>query len=262
MYKQSKANEIKVIFLDLKKAFDTVDHRILLEKCSDYGLRGKLLSIIASFLHDRTQVVQVNGKTSKSREVSFGVPHGSILRPLLFVLCINDISCKHENSTDYLFADNTAIKTIGTPKTIDSKHQLASNNFTHWLEQNKLTLNIKKTKTISFRQKNASEDGFSLYAEKTENVKSFKFLGIILEQRLNFSEDSNIIQKKMNQFTARFYRLRKFLKVSQLIRDYNTYVQPIIQYGVQAYGSTTKSILQPIDNKVNSLLRTIFLKKN
>ena len=85
------------------------------------------MSIIASFLHDRTQVVKVNGKTSKSREVSFGVPQG----PLLFILYINDISCKHENSTVYLFADDTAIKTIGTPKTIDSQHQLALNNVTH-----------------------------------------------------------------------------------------------------------------------------------
>ena len=111
------------------------------------------MSIIASFLHDRTQVVKVNGKTSKSREVSSGVPQSSILGPLLFILYINDISCKHENSTDYLFADDTAIKTIGTPKTIDSKHQLALNNVTYWLEQNKLTLNIKKNKDNVFQTK-------------------------------------------------------------------------------------------------------------
>ena len=114
--KQSKANEIKATILDLKKAFDTVDHRILLEKCSDYGLRGQTLSVIASFLHERTQVVKVKGKTSKSREVLFGVTQGAILGPLLFYLYINDLSCKHENSTDYLFADDTAIKTIGTPE--------------------------------------------------------------------------------------------------------------------------------------------------
>ena len=113
---------------------------------------------------------------------------------------------------------------------------------------------------MSFRQIKASEDGFSLYAEKIENVKSFKYLGIILDQRLNFSEHSNIIQKKLNQFTAMFYRLRKFLKVSQKIRVYKTYVQPMIQYGVLAYGSTTKSILQPLDNKVNRLLRITFKK--
>ena len=114
---------------------------------------------------------------------------------------------------------------------------------------------------MSFRQKKASEDGFSLYAEKIENVNSFKYLGIILDHRLSFSEHSNIIQKKLNHFTAMFYRLRKFLKVSHMIRVYKTYVQPIIQYGVIAYGSTTKSILQPIDNKVNRLLRIIFFKK-
>ena len=157
---KSKANEIKVTFLDLKKAFDTVDHCILLENCSDYGLRGKTLSIIALFLPDRKQVVKVNGKTSKSREVSFGVPQGSILGPLLFVLYKNDISCKNENSSDYLFADDTSKKTTGTQKTIDSNHQLALNNVTHWLAQNKLTLNTKISKTMSFRQKKTSQDGF------------------------------------------------------------------------------------------------------
>ena len=184
-------------------------------------------------------MVKVNGKISKSREVLFGVTQGSILRPLLFILYINEISCKHENSTDYLFADDTAIKTIGTSKTIDSKHQLALNNV---------------------QTEKASEDDFSLYAEKIDNVKSFKYLGIILNHRLNFSEHSNIIQKKLNQFTAMFYRLRKFLKVSHMIRVYRTYVQPILQYRVLAYGLTTKSILQPIDIKVNRLLRIILYR--
>ena len=174
MNKKSKANEIKITFLDLKKAFDTVDHRILLEKCSDYGLSGTTLSILASFPHDRKQVIKVNGKTSKSREVSFGVPQDSILGPLLFIIYINDISSKNENSTDYLFADDTAIKTTGTPKTIDSKHQLALNNVKHCLEQNTLTLNINKTKTMSSRQKKASEDGFSFYTKKNRKCEELQ----------------------------------------------------------------------------------------
>ena len=120
---------------------------------------------------------------------------------------------------------------------------------------------MSKNKDNVFQTKKASEHGFSLYAEKVENVKSFKYLAINLDHHLSFSEHSTIIQKKLNQFTALFYRLRKFLKVSHMIRVYKIYVQPITQYGVLAYGSTKKSFLQPIDNKANRILRITFFKK-
>ena len=167
----------------------------------------------------------MNGKTSKSKEVSFGVPQGSILGQLLFILYINDISCKNESSTDFLFADDAAIKTTGAPKTIDSKRQLALINVIHWLEQNRLTLNIlkKKQRQCLSEERKPVKTAFHFTRKKIENVKSLKYLGIILDHRLSFAEHINIIQKKMNQFTSMLYRLRKFLKVPHMIKIFKTY---------------------------------------
>ena len=104
--------------------------------------------MIASFLHDRTQMVLVNGKALKSEELLFCVPQGYILGQLLIGLYIKDISCKNENSADYFFADDNAIKTRGNKKTTNSRHHLALNNIIHWLEQNKLTIDVKNTDNV------------------------------------------------------------------------------------------------------------------
>ena len=97
---------------------------------------------------------------------------GFHLGPLLSILYINDISCKNENSTDYIFADDTSIKTTGTPKTIDSEHQLALNNVTHWLEQNKMTLNIKKQKQCLSDKRKPVKTAFHFRRKKKKLCKA------------------------------------------------------------------------------------------
>ena len=133
--------------LDLSKAFDTVDHSILLDKCSKYGLRGKIEELLKSYLKDRKQFVRYKGKSSSTKKIECGVPQGSVLGPLLFLIYINDIVDIPKHNNILLYADDTNIfgKYEQTQHTIDLK--LISS----WLASNKLTPNLKKNTTTSAR---------------------------------------------------------------------------------------------------------------
>ena len=135
--------------LDLSKAFDTVDHSILLDKCSKYGLRGKIEELLKSYLKDRKQFVRYKGKSSSTKKIECGVPQRSVLGPLLFLIYINDIVDIPKHNNILLYADDTNIfgKNEQTQHTIDLK--LISS----WLASNKLTPYIKKKTTTSARTK-------------------------------------------------------------------------------------------------------------
>ena len=140
------------IFLDFATAFDTVNHKILIEKLNYYGVQGKTLSLFESYLSNRTQVVEVNGKTSEKGLIKHGVPQGSILGPLLFLLYINDISKSSDILKFFLFADDTTVYYSADPNDENTEkilnHELEK--VTCWLAANKLSLNVKKSNFLHF----------------------------------------------------------------------------------------------------------------
>ena len=145
------------VFIDLKKAFDTVDHDTLLDKLNFYGFRGLINQWFSSYLNDRSQTTQIADHISNKASISFGVPQGSVLGPLLFLLYVNDI---HQCSTKlkfYLFADDTNIlfakKNLKVIKTIVNTELC---KLYDWLTSNKLTLNISKSNFVIFHLKNKS----------------------------------------------------------------------------------------------------------
>ena len=140
MYPSS--NEIFSFFLDLKKAFDTIDHNILLYKLDMYGFRGNCLKWLSSYLSNRIQRVVVNGVSSSWSKIECGVPQGSFLGPLLFLLYINDLPKACETSEILLFADDTNLTSIGC-QIIDVQKDMTSLN--NWLHANKLVINLSKT---------------------------------------------------------------------------------------------------------------------
>ena len=143
------------VFVDLKKAFDTVDHNILLKKLHCYGVRGIANEWLASYLKNRKQFVSIGGHISSTQVIQTGVPQGSVLGPLLFLLYVNDLNKSIKNSRAYHFADDTNIllsnESLEPP--LAKKMNQDLKNLSQWLKARKLSLNVKKTELIIFHPK-------------------------------------------------------------------------------------------------------------
>ena len=178
-------------FIDLKKAFDTVNHKIRLQKLPHYGLSPNIIAWIRSYLLNRSQCCTVNRITSSNLEIKCGVPQGSILGPLLFLLYINDLQDKLSHPNVYLYADDTVI--YSTNEDLRLAHYRVQTELNHvlsWCEQNQLTINTKKTKAMVFGTNNmikrAHQPPIILCNSELQYVTSFNYLGIKLDNKLNY----------------------------------------------------------------------------
>ena len=174
-------------FLDLKKAFDTIDHGILLNKLSDYGIRGHVHAWFESYLSNRSQKVIVNDKSSEWLPLKFGVPQGSSLGPLLFIIYVNDLPKMCSNVDILLFADDTNITAIGCS---DAEISMDLIKIEKWLIANKLVLNSSKTYQLDFRS--ASKQSFMLNNTAISVVPMCKYLGVCLDSKFSFQSHSDI----------------------------------------------------------------------
>ena len=190
-----------VVFLDLKKAFDTVDHSILLSKLYLYGVKGIAYELLSSYLENRTEKCSVNGVLSKSCTFTCGIPQGTILGPLLFLLYINDLLNCLSNSQPRMYADDTHL-TYADNDICSLEASLNQDllNINNWLIANKLTLNMTKTEfmLIGSRQKLNSLSvlpDLEINGTQLNRVDFTKSLGVLIDENLTWSNHINAISK-------------------------------------------------------------------
>ena len=191
------------IFIDFRKAFDTVDHDILLYKLYHYGVRGAAYDWFCDYLKNRTQLVSYHNIQSNFADISCGVPQGSILGPLLFLIYINDMAYVSTQLFSVLFADDTNIFDTNSDlkSLIDSVNIQLEKNVT-WLNANKLSLNVEKTHYVLFRNKGRIiENTLKVYMNSQEisEVETTKFPGIIIDDRLNWKHHIDSICNKVSK---------------------------------------------------------------
>ena len=233
--------EFTSIMLDLRKAFDTINHYRVLEKRSQCGVRGIVNKWFQSYLRNRKQAVFVNDKWSNFEPINCGVPQGSILGTLLFLIYINDFPKCCPNVTTYLFADDANL-IYSKKKLLTSCLDKELMNVPPWMSLNKLALNIPKTQMLQFNHRsNVQFMGVNLV-----NDESAKYLGIRIDPKLSFHSHIKHVVKKLSKKLSVIARLRHYAPRGTLLKYYQTYIEPIITYGLLVYGCTSRHQLNPI----------------
>ena len=256
------------IYLDLQKAFDTVNHDILIQKLEYYGIRGDSLNWFKSYLNNRKQYTKINGVKSSSQPIEYGVPQGSVLGPLLFLIYINDIPHAFKNAKPSLFADDTNIFIFHKSKEVlfrNANKELEA--LGDWLLSNKLSLSIginKETKFSLFSPKqnidNTNLPNLTLLGQNIPQTDYVRYLGVLLDDCLTFKPHISKLCDKLKQYTGIFYLLRHNLPQKCLRTLYFTFIFNNLYYCAEIYGNTIASYLNPLQIAQNAALRALQFK--
>ena len=233
------------VFIDLEKAFDTVNHSILYNKLKHYGFRGKINGLILSFLSNRRQYVSINGYDSIKRPILFGVPQGSTLTPLLFLLYINDLRYCLKYTTASHFADDTCSTYASSNlKTIESNFNFDLKNLNE-----RPSLNIKKTKLLIFHSKfnrNNFDISIKIQGVKLKPTDQAKYLGLLIDHTLSWDNHINELSIRLSKANGILSKLQHFVPPSTLISVYYAIFYSHLNYSILVW-SLTKSNLDKID---------------
>ena len=228
---------IGVVLVDFKKAFDLVDHDILLTKLQLYGIKNETLLWFKSYLSQRQQQVSINNTKSSFRPISCGVPQGSTLGPLLFLLFINDLPLYTNNVLTDMYADDTTLYFIHKSlEAIERNLQIALNELNIWCKNNGMVLNTTKTNVmlITTKQKrnglgNADID-LHYNDDQLQTISSSKILGVFVDNNLCWSEHVKHITKKIASNVWLLSKIKMYLPLEHRVQFYKSYIQPHIDF--------------------------------
>ena len=248
------------VFIDFKKAYDTVSHDILLQKLEAYGIKNNIYELIKSYLSNRKQFVQYSDGKSDVKDVLHGVPQGSILGPLFYIIYANDFSRASSLLFTIMFADDTSVFIEGQSyenvyKVVNEELKKCDN----WIKANKLTLNVKKTHFMIFHRSRMKPVNaqISLRNENIKQTNSIKFLGIIVDNKLNWHEHIIYIKNKVSRAIGIIYKARKYANKQTVKQMYYTFVFPYLIYCCEIWGNTSQTHLDSLIKCQKKIVRVM-----
>jgi hypothetical protein len=257
-----KGNYTGMVVLDLQKAFDTVDHKILLGKLSAIGLNENSVKWFESYLTDRSQVVDMDGTHSSMEKITCGVPQGSILGPLLFLVYVNDmvsaVNCKL-----LLYADDSALMVSHSDANIiQERLSTELTSVSDWLVDNKLSLHLGKTESILFgtkhKLKKHSELNITCNNTNITATKAVKYLGLDLDQSLSGNNTGTNVIKKAHSRLKCLYRKGKYLNQYSKKLLVSALIQCHYDYGCSIwYTPLSKKLKTKLQTSQNKVIRNI-----
>lgn len=266
------------IFLDLAKAFDTIPHDKLLQKLYNYGIRGVVHDLFASYLHKRLHYIKINNVKSESRHIQCGIPQGTILAPILFSIYVNDLLYLTTDAKIVTYADDTTILVCGDDwQTVREQAITTFAKVSHWLKQNSLTINLDKTKFMYFSIYDSNvpatntlnlhsyqcllNDKATCYCnEKLYCVSSIRYLGVCLDSNLKYTVHMAQLNMKIRKLICKFYNLR-YLMPNYIMRMlYFALVESLLRYCMAIWGGTFPTNMEQLKVTQKYIIKIILFK--
>lgn len=271
--------KIGAVFIDLSKAFDTIDRDKLLQKLETYGIRGKMQGILKNYFENRKICTRIKETYSNLLSSKYGVPQGSCLGPLLFILYINDITDCSLNGEIAIYADDIMIYYINKDKKrIKQELQTDLDKIEQWAYEKDLFINTDKTKamwlknfkersykkpilTMKSNHKNKNDKGKGLERVEIENVNSYKYLGIHIDDNMLWKKQAEEIMKKMRTLTYKIKGIENYLSEQMKKIIYGALVTSTLSYGMDCYIHGPKEKIKKIEKMQDKLVKILSDKK-
>jgi hypothetical protein len=243
------------IFLDFSAAFDTIDRDLLIRKLDMYGVRGPMLKLIMSYLADRSQYVSKNDHKSDLIDCNLGVPQGSVLGPLFFIIYTNDINYLLIDVLLILFADDTTLLISNTcPKLLALTVNVILGRIQDWCNFNKLSLNPSKTKCMLLNIRKNLVPRIYIDNSEVEIVTKYRYLGFVLDNRLTHKHHVSALISKLKKFKYISFKIRNYFTVFSAKTFYYGMIYSNLNYGMLVWGGTLSTVdfvkLEKLQNRI------------